>query len=463
MGLAVFILYAFGALALGRVIVKSAAGESSFSVGNRSGSAAMVAFSIVASCVGASATIGTVGLAFCAGTPAFWWLGSGAVGLSVLTVLLARKVRSSNAHTLPEIVEKRLGMQGRRLISAIIVIAWISILAAQLKAGTQIIQALTGMPAPASLLSVALLITAQTVIGGQAGVIKLDRAQFFTMLGGFLLLVFWLMHSNPAPLAGIKWEAVNADFPPGRLLYFFVVQGGSYVVCPMLFGRLLSAESEKAAQRGAFWAVLGLCFFSALIVMIGLLSKGLLPADSPPDHVLTTLLAAVLPAWLTYIVYLTLLSVVVSSADSCLITAGLILARDLWRQNSIRHTRLCVVALATAGVFLTFMDKTILGFLLMANDVYVCGVVAPVFIAILAGETNKAAPFILTAGLFSGGMLGLLSAITEQHTLSYLGVVVSGLLAILSFLFCKNHDAGLKDMPCPRTTRQKNTLPPAAS
>ena len=441
MGLAVFTLYAFGALVLVKTITNSTASESSFYVNNRSSSAAMVAFSIVASCVGASATIGTVGLAFTAGTPAFWWLGSGAVGLSVLTVLLARRVRSSNAYTLPEIVEKCLGAQGRRLISAIIVIAWISILAAQFRAITQIIQALTGLTPLISLLSGALLIAAQTFINGQSGIIKLDRIQCFIMLGGFLLLAFWLMHSSTASLGEIKWEATNEHFPASYLLYFLLVQGGSYVVCPMLFGRLLSAESEKAAQWGAFWAILGLCFFSVLIVLIGLLSKGLIPADSQPDHVLTTLLATVLPAWLTYIVYLTFLSVIISSADSCLITASLILAGDLWQQKSVRCTRLCVVILALAGILLTFMDKTILGFLMMANSIYVCGVVAPVFITILAGEARKASPFIMMAGLISGGILGLLSSITEQHSLSYLGVIVSSLLVILSFMLFKNHHA----------------------
>lgn len=441
MGLAVFALYAFGALVLSKIIVKSKASESSFYVNNRSSSAAMVAFSIVASCIGASATIGTVGLAFTAGTPAFWWLGSGAVGLSVMTVLLARKVRSSNAYTLPQIVEKCLGDQGRRLISAIIVIAWISILAAQFRAITQILQALTGLTPLISLLSGALLITAQTFINGQSGIIKLDRIQCFIMLGGFLLLALWLMHSSTAPLGEIRWEAVNEDFPADRLLYFMLLQGGSYVVCPMLFGRLLSAESEKAAQWGAFWAILGLCFFSVLIVLIGVLSKGVIPADSQPDHVLTTLLAAVLPTWLTYIVYLTLLSVIISSADSCLITASLILAGDIWRQKSVRYTRLCVVILALAGILLTFMDKTILGFLLMANDVYVCGVVAPVFITILAGKARTANPFIMMTGLISGGILGLLSSTTGQHSLSYLGVTVSSLLAVLSFTLFRNHKA----------------------
>ena len=335
-----------------------------------------------------------------------------------------------------------MGGQGRRVISAIIVAAWVSILAAQFKAVTQIIQTLTGLTPLFSLLSGMLLIVAHTFINGQSGIIKLDRIQCLIMLAGFLLLACWLMHSNPNALGEVKLEAVNEHFPVDRLLYFLLVLGGSYVVCPMLFGRLLSAESEKAAQQGAFWAVIGLCFFSILIVLIGLLSKGLIPSDSQPDHVLTILLAAVLPAWLTYIVYLALLSVIISSADSCLITAGLILSGDLLQRKGIGYTRLCIVIIAISGASLTSMNRTILDFLLMANDVYVCGVVAPVFITILAGETRKANPATMMSGLVTGGILGLLSSITGQHGLSYLGFIISGLLAVLSFMFLKNHSEG---------------------
>ncbi len=77
-----------------------------FVVAGRRYGAGVVGVSIVASCVGASATIGMTGLAFSSGTPAFWWLGSGAVGLLVLSTLLARKVRRSNVFTLPDMAEK---------------------------------------------------------------------------------------------------------------------------------------------------------------------------------------------------------------------------------------------------------------------------------------------------------------------------------------------------------------------
>lgn len=405
----------------------------SFYINNRSSSAAMVAFSIIASCVGASATMGTIGLAFNVGTPAFWWLGSGALGLSVMTVFLARRVRNSEAFTLPQIVDNSMGKPASRLISIIIVVAWTSILAAQFTAITHIIQALTGLVPWLALLCGALLITAHTLFSGQSGIIKLDKIQCLIMLAGLALLALWLIKLNPGPLPAFKLELKNELFPVSRLIYFLLILGGSYVVCPMLFGRLLSARSDKTAQMGAFGGIIGLCAFSVLIVIIGLLAQGLLPAGYPPDQVLTGILSGTVPAWLSYLIYFTFLSVIISSADTCLLTAGLILAGDIWQKKEVKHAKLCVGAIALAGIALTFMDKGILGFLLMANDVYVCGVVAPVFIAIMIGEKRKARPKAIVAAISCGGLLGVLSAVSGIIWFSYAGIAVSALLAIISF------------------------------
>lgn len=434
MGLIVFTIYAAAMLAIAAKLGKYAASESSFYINSRSSSAPVVAFSIVASCVGASATIGVVGLAFTVGTPAFWWLGSGAVGLSILTVVLARRVRRSQAYTLPEMVDAYLGSQSRRLISAIIVVAWTAILAAQFVALSKVIEALTGLSPLLALKIGALLVVTHTLLSGQSGIMKLDRIQCFIIASGLLLIAVWLARLNPEAFVAIRIEAINADFPLHRLLYFLAVIGGSYVVCPMLFGRLLSAESETAAKKGALWAVIGLCFASVLVVLVGLLSIGLVPSGTPADQVLTGVLTATLPVWLAYVLYLTLISALVSSADSCLITASLILSGDILQKKNLRSSRLCVACLAIAGICLTFMDKDILGFLLMANNVYVCGVVPPVFIALVWGGTRVPRQGMIMAGVLFGGTLGFLASMTGLTYLIYFGFLTSTTLTALSFI-----------------------------
>ena len=92
-----FLLYALLLTGMGlleaRRELRAGNGKDAFFVNDRRSGPWQVGISIIASCVGGSATLGMAGLAWQAGTPAFWWLGSGACGLMALTLFLAKKVR----------------------------------------------------------------------------------------------------------------------------------------------------------------------------------------------------------------------------------------------------------------------------------------------------------------------------------------------------------------------------------
>ena len=357
----------------------------SFFVNKRGGSAWSVALSIIVSCVGASATLGVIGKAFAVGTPAFWWLGAGAAGLGVLALFLAQKVRDSGAYTLPQMVEAFLGKATRPLISLVIVVAWMAILAAQFSALERILESMTGLR-PGLCLALAFALIVVHSSGGQAVIMRLDRLQSFLLAGGLVMVMAWLWARNPAWHQSVRLEVVNEAFRPPDLFYYLFVVGGNYLVCPMLFGRLFSARDSAAARRGGIYATAGLAACSALIVCIGLACVGLIPAETPQDAVLAKALVTLLPDWLRLLVFLALVSAVVSSADTCLVTAATVLSFDLLRRDSTLACRSCVAGLGLAGLALSLMDKSILGFLLMAYDVYVCGVVVPVFIGLVCAK-----------------------------------------------------------------------------
>ena len=64
-------------------------------VASRKAGSIQTGFSVIASCVGASATIGMCGLAFSIDLPAIWWLLSGVLGLIILRVFLLIRPRKS--------------------------------------------------------------------------------------------------------------------------------------------------------------------------------------------------------------------------------------------------------------------------------------------------------------------------------------------------------------------------------
>ena len=425
----VFALYALALLVLGLADARRSGSAEAFFVNNRSSGPTAVALSVLASCVGGSATLGMAGLAWSVGAPAFWWLGSGACGLAVLTLLLARKVRAAGTYTMPELVSRRLGPLAARLISLVILLAWPAILAAQFVAVGRITVQLTGLEAETALLLSAGVLTCYATLGGQASVIRSDAGQFVALLAGLLLGLLLLGMRNPEPLRLMEWQWLNADFPASRLGSWLVILGGSYVVCPMLFGRFLSARDSEAALRGGWAACLGLALTAVLIVLLGVACRGLVPPDTPPDGVLPAALA-LLPAWAATAVLLALFSAMISSADSCLITASTVCCNDLLRTRSVSVCRLATLCIAWAGLLLAGAGHGILELLLMANDVYVCGVVAPVFVGLVLSPARSVRPGWGAAAVLVGGSLGLCSAFSGQTLFSYAGVAASAGLTL---------------------------------
>lgn len=406
--------------------VKTASG---FFINSQQSSRTQVSFSLIASCVGGSATIGMCGLAYQVGMPAFWWLGSGAIGLAVLTLFLAKKVRNGEALTMPEMVKRDLGAPAHKAITLTIFIAWIAILAAQFVAMSQVIDLLTGWGTQNALIAGALFIVTYTLLGGQTSVMKSDVLQLIVMIVGLLLLLFYVRSDVSVALQRTAFEFTNESFGLSKVTYFLLLLGGSYVVCPMLFSRFMSAKNEKVAVQSGWIAVVGLFLMTTLIVVIGLAAQSALPAGVASDKVLMELVG-MLPLWGQTLLLLALMSAILSSADSCLITAATVLSNDLFRRPTIGFSRLCIVVIGALGLLLSYGDRGILGLLLMANNIYVCGVVAPVFVAMVSGKAQDAR-WVLVA-VVVGGALGLVSEVTQVTTVSYVAILLSIVISIIA-------------------------------
>ena len=437
-----------------------------FFLNKRASSAIEVGLSIVVSSVGASATIGMIGMVFVVGTPAFWWFGAACFGLLLLSLTLAKKVRESNAYTLPHLVETLLGKEARFLIAFIIVMAWIAILAAQFSAIISIFSSLLNINTYEALaLGFAFIVLHS--LGGQRVIMRLDRIQAIIIGIAFVILLFWINTKNPLWFQNVNIEIINPKFPLEKLFYFLMIVGANYLVCPTLFSRILSAKNEKVAKKGVLIGVFGLFVSACLLLAIGLASRGLVPENTSQDMVLATLLSDIMPAWLVLVISFALLSAIISSADTCLVVASTIFAFDILHKTSPKTTRITTIFIGLAGALLTLWGKGILGFLLMAYDVFACGVVMPIFIAFMMqtsqqienqkidpqeiefvkvnrqkinGQKIKAQeikPHIACLAIILGGVFGIVGAVLANTNYTYIGLFLSGIITYYGFLHTK--------------------------
>lgn len=426
------IIYAIFLLFLGYYEYRKKQNIDGFMIANRQNSAFSVGMSIIASSVGGSATMGIVSLSQTKGFAAIWWLLSGAIGLVLMRAFLSFRVRLSNALTMPELMQMLIGKNVRLVASIIIIIAWSSIVGAQFVAVAKIFQAIWDIPTFFALTISACIVIIYSALGGQASIIKSDIYQFGIMIGAFLVVLFWLGFENFDYLSKVKVEFLNDNFKLYDLSYYLLVLGGGYVVCPMLFARLLSAKDEKNANLGVVFGIFGIIICAFVIIYVGLGVGNLLQNAHGDIGLISKNLFDKMPSWLGILLLFGLFSAVISSADSCLITASTIFCHDVIKSKNVSTFRIFTAIFGVLALIIGYYGKSILGLLLAANDVYTSGIVAPVFVAILAYKKFHISQNIMLLAIIIGGLCGLNAALGEEKIWSFIGFFLSAFFAILS-------------------------------
>lgn len=371
----------------------------------------VVFMTLMATMIGASATLGIAAKAEATGFTAFWWLGAGAIGLFAQGLCLSSRIRSLGARTLPEIAGLTVGPFGRKLVAGIIVLSWIGIVAAQFSAAEELIRLAAGYSAgPWSVVGTAAFVTLYTLIGGQLSVVKTDLFQFGLFALGFLAVFVYLFggFAGGTPVPASEIDFFTAEFGWKEFLLFVFPVAGAYFLGPDITSRNLVARDGPVARRATFWAVPALALFGVAITLVGLWVGRNAPGAGNPLFRITK---DVLPVSLASVFSLGLLSALLSSADTCLINTAAITSNDVLGRRSVRSVRVAVLVVGILATFLALRGKDIITLLFSAYAVYTPGIVCPLAVAIVVHGRRRLAHGLWYGAVAAGGALGLLQPV----------------------------------------------------
>jgi len=427
---------------------KKAGTQNGFFVAQRQGNTALITGSFVATAVGGSVTVGMAGLGFGQGLTGAWWLLVGSIGLVLLGIFFAKKVRAATLYTLPELVERQYGRRVGLAASILIVIAWIGIVAGQIVAAGKILSIFGIGSGVLWMVIFTVVFVAYTVIAGQLSVIRTDFLQAVVIyLGIFLTLGLFLPQVGGLDRLRLSLPQDFFSFPVSpqfdwkALLSLLILVGATYVVGPDMYTRLFCARNEKTAQRATFLSAFSFVPLAFAIVLIGMGARVLYPQISP-EQAFPQIISGVLSPWLGGLVLAALVAALMSSADTCLLSQGVILTQDIIRRfvpslsekGTILLTRLNVIVLGLLALGLAMVLKGVISSLLFAYTVFTCGLVVPV-IAGFYKEKLKVTPQGALAALIGGGVIGLLGKIPSLDIplKGDLGLIGFGVSAVLLF------------------------------
>jgi len=400
--------------------------------------------------------VGMAGLGFKQGLTGTWWLLVGSVGLVLLGVFFAKKVRGAALYTLPELVERQYDRRMSLAASILIVIAWVGVVAGQIVAAGTVLSILGIGSTTFWIVIFTAVVIIYGILGGQFSIIRTDVFQAAILFIG-IFVALALAFSQVGGLDGLKASLPTGyfSFPtsPGfdwkMLLSFLILVGATYVVGPDMYSRLFCAKGEKTAQQSAILSAFLFIPLAFAIIFIGMAAKVLYPeisAEGAFPQVITT----VLSPGLSGLILAALVAALMSSADTCLLSQSVILTEDIVKRvypalderKTVLITRLSLVGLGLVALGLALALEGVISSLLFAYTIFTCGLVVPV-IAGFYKDKLKVTPRGALAALIGGGVVGLLGKIPAldiplKEDLGLIGFAVSAVLLFgVSFLDSK--------------------------
>jgi SSS family solute:Na+ symporter len=412
-------------------------GLEDFHLAGRSLRKVLLTGTFCATIVGASSTIGMAGLGFRSGLAGAWWMLSGTIGMLILSLFFAEKIRRKGCYTLPELVGSFYGERVRAAASLLIAVSWVGVIAVQIAAAGKVLSAIFGGDGTTFMVACTLVFVLYTAHGGQSSVVRTDLVQFLIIITGMVVLFFAaLSFAGPDPILSQSFP-ISAQMGGWEVLSMIIVVGSAYLVGPDMYSRLLSASSPREARISALFAAIILIPLAFVITSLGVFSRSLYPATHPEGAILS-LMTGLLSPGMVGLVAAALLAAFMSSADTSLMTVTSILTFDIYKKarptvsptHLMNVSRMVVVLIGASALLLAISLPGIIKTLLIAYTIFTSGLLLPT----VAGFYKE------RLGLTSGGALcalvgGGTTALFLGQSYPLLGMAVSlALLLTVSYL-----------------------------
>lgn len=393
--------------------------------------------SLLATILGGSAILGTIGLSESQSWASSWYILSASLGLLGLLPIV-RKVYAQGKFTLPELIGQYYGEAARKVTSVIIPIAWLGIVAAQIIAGAQILVSFFGLTYTSGVVFTGIIFIVYTYIGGQVSVMKTDLFQAFFILGGVVLTAILIPSGNSSKLPSFAENfPFNAQYSPFDLFIMILTFSSTFVVGPDIYSRVFCAKDSKTAFRSVLIVALILIPFAFVLSYVGIYAAAF-HSGVENSSALVNLASVYLPDWASGILVAALISAVLSTASTTLLTTSMILSelfhKDINNQKSFKQTKLLLIGVGLLSMIISLKVTSIVASLLLALSFYSGAFIIPMVAALFKLPYNKQ---LSIAAMLSGGILALSGKLLMTFNYHEAGqlILISGFLANVLLLF----------------------------
>ena len=391
-----------------------------FLVAGRTLPARVLVFTLLATWIGSGSLFAGAGLGYRSGFSALWQSAGAWVGIS-LVYFIAPRVRRIAQYTVPDILELRYGPAARVLGTLTTVMAYSTIAAYQFRGGGRLLSLIADVDPDTGALITAGFCVVYTALAGMLSIAYLDVGNGLIMTLAAMLGVGFLIGDAgglSASLAALRPDQVSLFGALGPQAAFALFLPTMFLLLgeANMYQKFFSAKSERAARLAVAGWIVGTIFVETLIDATGVFGSvalgGLDTAAS--EEIVIRVAIDVLPSMLGILLVCGAAAIIVSTANSFLLTPSTNLIRDVYQRfidpqitdrKMVLYTRLIVVVIGAFGYVAGKFFPTILAMALWAYTMYGAGITPALLGALmwkratpLGGVTSILAGMLTTLG-----------------------------------------------------------------
>jgi SSS family solute:Na+ symporter/sodium/proline symporter len=404
--LTVILLYLGALVALGLYHARKLQTGDDFLVAGRTLPWHVLVFTLLATWIGSGSLFGGAGLGYRNGFAGLWQSAGAWTGIA-LVYFLAPRVRRIAKYTMPDILELRYGVMARVLGTFVVVIAYTTIAAYQFRGGGRLLNLVAGMDVGTGALITMVFCVVYTALAGMLSVAYLDVGNGVAMVVGVGLAVLFLIANGGGPvdaMAALRpdqvalfgtldpWKDAFALFLPTMLLLMGEAN---------MYQKFFSARDERHARVSVIGWIVGTIVVETLIVAVGVFGSVAIPGldASASEGIVIQVAVSVLPTLLGVLLLCGAAAIIVSTANSFLLTPASALMRDVYQKTInpaatdkqiLLLTRVFVVVLGLLGFVALRFFTTILEMALWAYTMYGASITPALLAAFLWPRVTRA-------------------------------------------------------------------------
>ena len=457
----IILAYLLGMLWVGLYFTRRVKTSSDFFVAGRTLGPVVLMATVCASIIGGSALIGRGGYAYTGGMVAIAIALPYMVGMFIFSCFTGRIAdigRRYNVTSIPEFLEYRFGKTVKLLSGIMIAYSMAATVGAQISATATVFSVIGGrfgITYITGALIASVIFIVYTASSGLYGVVYTDLIQFFILiLFVYILLPIMSIHRVGGLgelIARTDPQMFKLNLSPNIVTLIFTnlvmtIAGAEF------WQRAFAAKSRKAALEGQFAGttvyVLTIIITLFLGLTAALMFPNLIQDYGTADYAIPVMVASILPAGLTGLTFAGLLSVMMSSADTCILVSTQAAVNDIWRtlkpdmtdRQELLLSRILTIVISVFALVVALFFTSAYDALMFAWTFYAAAMGLPCLAALFWRKATS-------PGIIAGMLTGFVGCVAwklmgEPLKLgsTIIGVVCCGIaLVCVSLATCKKY------------------------